>query len=111
MGCSVMINKSITCCLYIPTETQVKLNLPQIRQMKYTVARGGMRLLGRAVHSLAKIGDDIYIEPQADSLTLRAVNSSRYVHDLTFLIIILSQFLFLGQPMPLTVLRQPSSPA
>jgi len=45
--------------------------------MKYTVARGGMRLLGRAVHSLAKIGDDIYIEPQADSLTLRAVNSSR----------------------------------
>ena len=51
------------------------------RQMRYTVARGGMRLLGRAVHSLAKIGDDIYIEPQADSLTLRAVNSSRYVHD------------------------------
>ena len=55
------------------------MNLPQIRQMKYTVARGGMRLLGRAVHSLAKIGDDIYIEPQADSLTFRAVNSSRYV--------------------------------
>ena len=47
--------------------------------MKYTVARGGMRLLGRAVHSLAKIGDDIYIEPQTDSLTLRAVNSSRYI--------------------------------
>ena len=50
--------------------------------MRYTVARGGMRLLGRAVHSLAKIGDDIYIEPEADSLTLRAVNSSRYQHDL-----------------------------
>ena len=58
------------------------MNLPQIGQMKYTVARGGMRLLGRAVHSLAKIGDDIYIEPQADSLTLRAVNSSRCVPDI-----------------------------
>jgi len=32
------------------------------RQMRYTVARGGMRLFGRAVHSLAKIGNDIYIE-------------------------------------------------
>ena len=47
-------------------------------EMRYTVGKGGMRLFGRAVHSLAKIGDDIYFEPQQDALTLRAVNSSRY---------------------------------
>ena len=64
---------------YIPTDSGKDEPTSDKTEMRYTVGKGGMRLLGRAVHSLAKIGDDIYIEPQADSLTLRAVNSSRYV--------------------------------
>ena len=72
----VVCYKNNCCHIYSPAENWEK-NQIYLRFMKYTVGRGGIRLLGRTVHSLAKIGDDIYIEPQADSLTLRAVNSSR----------------------------------
>jgi len=36
-----------------------------------------MGMLGKAIHSLAKIGDEVYLEPGGDGLALRAVNSSR----------------------------------
>jgi len=46
-------------------------------QMKFVIPGTNVKLLGKAIHSLAKIGDDVYIEPSKDSLSLRAVNSSR----------------------------------
>ena len=34
-------------------------------------------VLARAIHSLAKIGEDLYIDPKDEGLALRTVNSSR----------------------------------
>merc|ERR1719219_1609541 len=45
--------------------------------MKFVVPGGNVKLLGKVIHSLAKIGDEVYIEPETDSLSLRSVNSSR----------------------------------
>uniref|UniRef100_A0A8B9K1M7 Cell cycle checkpoint control protein n=1 Tax=Astyanax mexicanus TaxID=7994 RepID=A0A8B9K1M7_ASTMX len=35
------------------------------------------QVLAKAIHSLSKIGEELYLEPVEDGLTLRAVNSSR----------------------------------
>lgn len=45
--------------------------------MKYLVPSANVKVLGRAIHSLAKIGDEIIFEPGKDSLALRAVNACR----------------------------------
>lgn len=36
-----------------------------------------MKVLGKAVHSLSRIGDELYLEPLKGGLSLRTVNSSR----------------------------------
>lgn len=36
-----------------------------------------MKVLAKAIHSLSKIGEELYLDPVEDGLTLRAVNSSR----------------------------------
>ncbi|XP_014734221.1 PREDICTED: cell cycle checkpoint control protein RAD9A [Sturnus vulgaris] len=45
--------------------------------MKCVIAGGNVKVLGRAVHSLSRIGDELYLEPTESGLSLRAVNSSR----------------------------------
>ncbi|XP_027487265.1 cell cycle checkpoint control protein RAD9A-like [Corapipo altera] len=45
--------------------------------MKCVIAGGNVKVLGRAVHSLSRIGDELYLEPTEKGLSLRAVNSSR----------------------------------
>lgn len=45
--------------------------------MKCVIPGINIKVFGRAVHSLSKIGDEIYIEPQEQGLALRTVNSSR----------------------------------
>jgi len=45
--------------------------------MKFVVPGNNVKLLGKAIHCLAKIGDEVYLEPTRDSLALRTVNSSR----------------------------------
>ncbi|KAM4585880.1 cell cycle checkpoint control protein RAD9A [Fundulus diaphanus] len=45
--------------------------------MQCVVTGGNVKVLGKAVHSLSRIGDELYVEPQEDGLALRSVNSSR----------------------------------
>ncbi|XP_074774297.1 cell cycle checkpoint control protein RAD9A [Athene noctua] len=45
--------------------------------MKCIIAGGNVKVLGRAVHSLSRIGDELYLEPTERGLSLRTVNSSR----------------------------------
>ncbi|KAK9410383.1 cell cycle checkpoint control protein RAD9A [Crotalus adamanteus] len=45
--------------------------------MKCTVTGGNVKALGKAVHALSRIGDEIYIEPLEEGLSLRAINTSR----------------------------------
>ncbi|XP_063138223.1 cell cycle checkpoint control protein RAD9A isoform X1 [Rattus norvegicus] len=45
--------------------------------MKCLITGGNVKVLGKAVHSLSRIGDELYLEPLKDGLSLRTVNSSR----------------------------------
>nr|XP_048709840.1 cell cycle checkpoint control protein RAD9A isoform X2 [Caretta caretta] len=45
--------------------------------MRCLVTGGNVKVIGKAVHSLSRIGDELYVEPTEDGLSLRAVNSSR----------------------------------
>ncbi|XP_041800568.1 cell cycle checkpoint control protein RAD9A [Chelmon rostratus] len=45
--------------------------------MDCVVTGGNVKVLAKAIHSLSRIGDDLYVEPQDDGLALRSVNSSR----------------------------------
>lgn len=45
--------------------------------MKCIITGGNVKVLGRAIHSLSRIGDELYFEPLEDGLALRTVNSSR----------------------------------
>ena len=45
--------------------------------MKFILPGGNVKILGKAIHCLAKIGDEVDIEPDNNCLTLRTVNLSR----------------------------------
>ncbi|KAM5247320.1 cell cycle checkpoint control protein RAD9A [Ctenodactylus gundi] len=45
--------------------------------MKCVVTGGNVKVLGKAVHSLSRIGDELYLEPSEDGLSLRTVSTSR----------------------------------
>ncbi|CAH2274046.1 cell cycle checkpoint control RAD9A isoform X1 [Pelobates cultripes] len=45
--------------------------------MKCVITGSGVKVFGRAVHSLSRIGDELYLESLDDGLYLRSVNSSR----------------------------------
>ncbi|MBW03492.1 Cell cycle checkpoint control protein RAD9A, partial [Eschrichtius robustus] len=45
--------------------------------MKCLVTGSNVKVLGKAVHSLSRIGDELYLEPLEDGLSFRTVNSSR----------------------------------
>ncbi|XP_066574710.1 cell cycle checkpoint control protein RAD9A isoform X2 [Amia ocellicauda] len=45
--------------------------------MDCVVTAGNVKVLAKAIHSLSKIGEELYLEPLPDGLALRTVNSSR----------------------------------
>lgn len=45
--------------------------------MKFIIGATNVKIFAKSILSLSKIGDEIYIEPNQDSLTIRTVNSSR----------------------------------
>lgn len=53
--------------------------LPTSDKMKFVIPGDKVKTTGKVIHCLAKIGDEVYLEPSPDSLTLRSVNLSRSV--------------------------------
>ena len=49
-----------------------------IQKMKFIVPGVSVKHLGKAIHCLAKIGDEVYFELESEALILRTVNISRY---------------------------------
>ena len=45
--------------------------------MKHFVPSVNVKVLGKVIHCLAKVGDEIAFDFEPDSLTLRTVNISR----------------------------------
>uniref|UniRef100_A0A8D0GZC0 Cell cycle checkpoint control protein n=1 Tax=Sphenodon punctatus TaxID=8508 RepID=A0A8D0GZC0_SPHPU len=45
--------------------------------MRCIITGGNVKVLGKAIHSLSRVGDELYVEPLQDGLSLRAVNTSR----------------------------------
>uniref|UniRef100_UPI00358F029C cell cycle checkpoint control protein RAD9A isoform X2 n=1 Tax=Myxine glutinosa TaxID=7769 RepID=UPI00358F029C len=45
--------------------------------MRFVIPGCNVKVFGRAVHSLARFGDELYFEPLKEGLSLRTVNSSR----------------------------------
>ncbi|KAJ8269393.1 hypothetical protein COCON_G00120000 [Conger conger] len=45
--------------------------------MDCMVTGGNVKVLATSIHSLSRIGEELYLEPQEDGLALRTVNSSR----------------------------------
>ena len=45
--------------------------------MKFIIPSSNVKVFGKSIHCLAKIGDEIFLEPESDSLTLRTVNISK----------------------------------
>ncbi|XP_012286979.1 cell cycle checkpoint control protein RAD9A [Orussus abietinus] len=43
--------------------------------MKCVVPGANMKILARAIHALARIGDEMYVEPQEGALSIRCVNT------------------------------------
>ncbi|XP_036786814.2 cell cycle checkpoint control protein RAD9A isoform X2 [Manis pentadactyla] len=57
--------------------SQVRPGLGSWGSMKCLVTGGNVKVFGKAIHSLSRIGDELYLEPLEDGLSLRTVNSSR----------------------------------
>lgn len=45
--------------------------------MKFVIAGGNLKIFGKTIHCLSKIGDEIYFEPLEQSISLKTINSSR----------------------------------
>ena len=46
--------------------------------MKFLVPGANVKVLGKAIHCLAKVGDEVSFETESESLCLRTVNISRW---------------------------------
>lgn len=44
--------------------------------MKFTITGSNIKVLGKAIHSLAKLGEELYIEPVSNGVAFRTVNSA-----------------------------------
>lgn len=53
--------------------------------MKCVIPGGNVKILARAIHTLAKIGDEMYVNPQEESISFRTANMARSAYsDFTF---------------------------
>ncbi|XP_076971676.1 cell cycle checkpoint control protein RAD9A isoform X2 [Tamandua tetradactyla] len=56
---------------------QARPRVGAMGSVRCLVTGGNVKVFGRAVHSLSRLGDELYLEPLEDGLSLRTVNSSR----------------------------------
>lgn len=49
----------------------------EVIEMKCTIPGANLKVVARAVHALARIGEDLYFEPNEDALSLKSVNAGR----------------------------------
>ncbi|XP_068004263.1 cell cycle checkpoint control protein RAD9A isoform X1 [Melanerpes formicivorus] len=68
--------------------------------MKGVITGGNVKVLGRAVHSLSRIGDELYLEPTDGGLSLCSVNSSRSAFASFLFAPLFFQLYQLGEPQP-----------
>ncbi|XP_054246760.1 cell cycle checkpoint control protein RAD9A [Indicator indicator] len=68
--------------------------------MRGVITGGNVKVLGRAVHSLSRIGDELYLEPTDCGLSLRSVNSSRSAFASFLFAPLFFQLYELGEPQP-----------
>lgn len=53
--------------------------------MKCVIPGGNVKIVAKAIHALAKIGDEMYVQPQSNNLSFRAVNMANSAYaDFTF---------------------------
>ncbi|XP_026828941.1 cell cycle checkpoint control protein RAD9A [Ooceraea biroi] len=53
--------------------------------MKCVIPGGNVKVLARAIHTLAKIGDEMYVNPLQESISFRAINMAKSAYcDFTF---------------------------
>ncbi|KAG5326272.1 RAD9A protein, partial [Pseudoatta argentina] len=53
--------------------------------MKCVIPGGNVKTLAKAIHTLAKIGDEMYVNPQKESISFRTVNMAKSAYsDFTF---------------------------
>ncbi|KYQ50898.1 Cell cycle checkpoint control protein RAD9A [Trachymyrmex zeteki] len=53
--------------------------------MKCVIPGGNIKILAKAIHTLAKIGDEMYVNPQKESISFRTVNMVKSAYsDFTF---------------------------
>ena len=48
-----------------------------LQKMKFIIPNTNVKVFGKAIHCLAKIGDEVFLEQEEDSLMLRTVNISK----------------------------------
>ena len=53
--------------------------------MKFILPGPNIKILGKAIHCLAKIGDEVFLEPESTQLSIMTVNLSRFVKTVTVL--------------------------
>ncbi|RLU17917.1 hypothetical protein DMN91_010156 [Ooceraea biroi] len=57
----------------------------RIADMKCVIPGGNVKVLARAIHTLAKIGDEMYVNPLQESISFRAINMAKSAYcDFTF---------------------------
>ncbi|KAF7380250.1 hypothetical protein HZH66_014605 [Vespula vulgaris] len=63
--------------------------------MKCVIPGANVKIVAKAIHALAKIGDEMYVQPQPNSLSFRAVNMANSAYaDFTFFENYFSYYIF-----------------
>ena len=53
------------------------LQIMSLQKMKFIIPNTNVKVFGKAIHCLAKIGDEVFLEQEEDSFMLRTVNISK----------------------------------